>query len=136
MKSELKEKMLREAVLVKVNAYAPYSRFRVGACIALKDGTLITGVNIENASYPCGICAERSALSAVYSRGYKKKDIIAMAISADSKDFISPCGMCRQVISELVESNVTVYLMNSKDEVKEVKVRNLLPFAFELKESK
>ena len=136
MKTELKEKMLREAVLVKVNSYSPYSKFRVGACVALKNGDLVTGVNVESASYPCGICAERSALSQVYSKGYKKEDIVGMAISADSKDFISPCGMCRQVMSELMPGNTTVYLLNSKQEVKEVKVKALLPFAFDLKESK
>ena len=136
MKTELKEKMLREAVLVKVNSYSPYSKFRVGACVALKNGELISGVNVESASYPCGICAERSALSQVYSKGYKKEDIVGMAISADSKDFISPCGMCRQVMSELMPGNTTVYLLNSKQEVKEVKVKALLPFAFDLKESK
>ena len=136
MKTELKEKMLREAVLVKVNSYSPYSKFRVGACVALKNGDLVTGVNVESASYPCGICAERSALSQVYSKGYKKEDIVGMAISADSKDFISPCGMCRQVMSELMPGNTTVYLLNSKQEVKEVKVKALLPFAFDLKENK
>ena len=136
MKTELKEKMLREAVLVKVNSYSQYSKFRVGACVALKNGDLVTGVNVESASYPCGICAERSALSQVYSKGYKKEDIVGMAISADSKDFISPCGMCRQVMSELMPGNTTVYLLNSKQEVKEVKVKALLPFAFDLKESK
>ena len=133
MKTELKEKMLREAVLVKVNSYSPYSKFRVGACVALKNGELISGVNVESASYPCGICAERSALSQVYSRGYKKEDIVGMAICGDSKDFISPCGMCRQVMSELMPGNTTVYLLNSKQEVK---VKALLPFAFDLKESK
>lgn len=136
MKAELKEKMLREAVLVKVNSYSPYSKFRVGATVAMKDGTLISGVNVENGSYPCGVCAERVALSSAYSKGYRKEDIVALAISADSKDFISPCGMCRQVISELMLPNTTVYLLNSKQEVKEVKVKNLLPFAFNLKESK
>lgn len=136
MKQELKEKMLREAVLVKVNSYSPYSKFRVGACVATKSGELICGVNVESASYPCGICAERSALSGAYSKGYKKDDIVAIAISGDSKEFISPCGMCRQVISELMPSNATVYLLNSKQEVKEVKVKQLLPFAFTLKEDK
>lgn len=136
MKAELKEKMIREAVLVKVNSYSPYSKFRVGACVATKNGDLITGVNVESASYPCGICAERNALSTAYSKGYKKEDIVAIAISADSKEFISPCGMCRQVMSELMASNATAYLINSKQEVKEVKVKALLPLAFDLKESK
>jgi len=136
MRAELKEKMLREATLVKVNAYVPYSKFRVGACIVTKDGNLTCGVNIENGSYPCGICAERSALAMVYSKGYRKEDIVAMAISGDSKEFISPCGMCRQVMSELMLASTPIYLLNSKNEVKEVKVRNLLPFAFELKEKK
>ena len=136
MKAELKEKMIREAVFVKVNSYSPYSKFRVGACIAMKNGDLVTGANVESASYPCGMCAERVALGSAYSKGYKKEDIVGMAISADSKGFISPCGMCRQVMSELMPLNTTVYLLNSKQEVKEVKVRALLPLAFDLKESK
>lgn len=136
MKTELKEKMIREAVLVKVNSYSPYSKFRVGACVALKNGELITGTNIESASYPCGMCAERVALGSVYSKGYKKEDIVGMAISADSKGFISPCGMCRQVMSELMPLNTTIYLLNSKQEVKEVKLKALLPLIFELKENK
>ena len=75
-------------------------------------------------------------LTSSWSTTRPTTDIVAIAISGDSKEFISPCGMCRQVISELMPSNATVYLLNSKQEVKEVKVKQLLPFAFTLKEDK
>lgn len=132
MKSKDKEKLLRETALVRVNSYSPYSKFRVGAGALLKNGEVITGVNIENASYPCGICAERSALSGVYSKGYRKEDIIAFAISCDKKEFITPCGMCLQVMSELLDGDCPVFLLNNKSEVKELKVKKLLPYAFSL----
>ena len=130
MKTVDKERLLREVSLVKVNAYAPYSKFRVGAAVLLKNGEIIKGTNVENASYPCGICAERNALSTAYGLGYRKEDIVAMAISADTKDYISPCGMCRQVMSELLKPDTSVFLLNAKNEYKEVKVNKLLPGAF------
>ena len=136
MKSKDKERLLREAALAKVNSYSPYSKFRVGAAVLMKNGEIIVGANIENASYPCSICAERSALASVYSRGYKKEDIIAISISADTKDFITPCGMCLQVISELVDGDVPLFLLNSKNEVKEMKVKKMLPYAFSMEGSK
>ena len=136
MKSKDKERLIREVSLIKVNSYSPYSKFRVGAGVLLKNGEIITGVNIENSSYSCGICAERSAMAAVYSRGYKKEDIVAMAISGDSKEFITPCGMCLQVMSELLDSDCVIFLLNNKNEVKETKVKKLLPYAFSLEGNK
>lgn len=122
--------LLREAVLAKVNSYAPYSNFRVGAAALLKDGTIIKGCNIENASYGLSMCAERVCLYNVYSQGFGKEDIVGFAISGDTNDFISPCGACRQVMCELLNETCSVFLMNVKDEFKEVKVRKLLPFYF------
>ena len=136
MKSKDKERLLRETGLAKVNSYSPYSKFRVGAGILLKNGEVITGANIENASYPCSICAERSVLASVYSKGYKKEDIVAIAISGDTKDFITPCGMCVQVMSELMDGDCPVFLLNSKNEVKELRVKKLLPYAFSMDGSK
>ena len=122
--------LIREAVLAKVNSYSPYSKFRVGAAALLKDGTVIKGTNVENASYGLSNCAERSCLFNVYSQGYTKKDIVGFAICGDTNDFITPCGACRQVMVELLNENVSVFLINKKEEFKEVKVKKLLPYAF------
>ena len=122
--------LLREASLAKVNSYSPYSNFRVGAAILLKDGTIIRGANIENASYGLSMCAERVCVFNAYSQGYLKEDIVAMAVSGDTSDFITPCGACRQVMVELLNENCSVFLLNKKDEFKEVKVKKLLPYVF------
>ena len=132
MKSSDKEKLLREATLVKINAYAPYSKFRVGAAVLIKNSEVISGANVENASYPCGICAERNVLSTAYGKGYKKDDILALALCSDTKEFIYPCGMCCQVICELMNLDCPIFLINSKNEVRETKVRKLLPNHFSL----
>ena len=136
MKSKDKERLLREAGLAKVNSYSPYSKFRVGASVLLANGEVFSGANIESCSYPCGICAERNVLSTVYGKGFRKEDIVALAISGDTKDFITPCGMCAQVISELMDAECPIFLLNSKNEVKEIKVRKLLPYYFSLEGSK
>ena len=84
------------------NAYAPYSKFSVGAALKLKDGSIINGANIENASYGLTNCAERSALFTAFTKGYRRDDIEAIAVVANTDRPISPCGACRQVISELM----------------------------------
>jgi cytidine deaminase len=124
------KELLREAMLAKVNSYSPYSNFRVGAAVLLKDGEIISGCNVENSSYGLSMCAERVCLYNAYSKGYHKEDILGMAISGDTEDFISPCGACRQVMCELLNETCSVFLMNVKDEFKEIKVRKLLPFYF------
>lgn len=130
MKMKNQNILIREAVLAKVNSYSPYSNFRVGAAALLKDGTVIKGTNIENASYGLSNCAERSCLFSVYSQGYNKNDIVGFAISSDTDDFIYPCGACRQVMIELLNETVSVFLINKKEEIKEVKVKRLMPYAF------
>ena len=132
MKSSDKERLLREANLAKVHSYSPYSKFRVGAAILLKNSEIYIGSNVESCSYPCGICAERNVLSTVYGKGYRKEDIVAMALSSDTKDFIYPCGMCAQVIGELMDPDCNIYLINAKGEVKEIKVRKITPYQFSL----
>jgi cytidine deaminase len=76
------------------NAYAPYSKFHVGAAALLRDGRVITGVNVENASYPLGVCAERCALARAAAEGVRPGDVEAVGITA------SPCGGCRQWLAE------------------------------------
>lgn len=126
-----KEQLIKEAILARENTYSPYSNFGVGAAILLKDGKVIHGANIENASYGLSNCAERSALFQAYSLGYNKSDIIAMAITGDTRNPISPCGACRQVMNELVSKETPIYLSNLKGAYKETTVSSLLPYAFD-----
>jgi cytidine deaminase len=112
------------------NAYAPYSKFHVGAALKLKDGTVITGSNIENASFGLTNCAERSALFAAYSQGVRKEDIEGILVTGNTPQPISPCGACRQVMSELMMPNAFVLLTNLEDKEYELTVKDLLPYAF------
>lgn len=123
-----------EAKRALSRAYAPYSDFKVGAAIELKDGSFVLGANIENASYGLANCAERSALYALYSQGYQKEDIVAITIIADHQQPVSPCGACRQVMHELMPASAKIFLANLKGEVKETSTNELLPYAFVLKE--
>ena len=111
------------------NAYAPYSDFKVGACVELTDGQYITGSNVENASYGLSNCAERSAIFAAYSRGYRKADIKAMAITTHAEKLTMPCGACRQVLSELLLPDTPILIANDKEE-KILTMRELLPYSF------
>ncbi len=125
--------MEKKFVLVREaynNAYAKYSNFKVGAVVVLKDGEYIIGSNVENASFGLTNCAERSALFAAYSCGYRKEDILELVVIANTPNPVSPCGACRQVISELMEENALVTMTNLKGDVKTLKVKELLPFCF------
>ncbi len=124
-------KNVEQAKIARKKAYVPYSNFKVGAAIELKDGTYIHGANIENASYPLSNCAERSALFSLLSQGYSKEDIKSMTIVADSKHPVSPCGACRQVMHELMPKGTKIYLANLNGEIKETDPDDLLPYAFE-----
>ena len=124
------KKLLDAATLARENAYVPYSHFKVGAALLLKDGSIITGCNIENASYGLCNCAERTALFKAYSEGIKKSDIVAMSVCADTDGPVSPCGACRQVMAELLNHNTVVYLTNLKGDVIEMTVDELLPYSF------
>ena len=112
------------------NAYAPYSKFSVGAALKLKDGSIINGANIENASYGLTNCAERSALFTAFTKGYRRDDIEAIGVVANTDRAISPCGACRQVISELMPQDAQVILLSNKDEIKTYTVAQLLPYSF------
>ena len=96
----------------------------------MNDGTIIKGTNIENSSYGLAMCAERNALFSTYGSGYKQNDIKALLIVADTDGPCSPCGACRQVISELMSLEADVILTNMKNDIKVLKVKDLLPFAF------
>jgi cytidine deaminase len=104
-------------------AYAPYSRFDVGAAVLLRDGRVVTGVNVENASYPLGMCAERSALARAVAEGVRPGDVEAVAVTA------SPCGGCRQWLYEFGVERV-VFLHEGELLVR--RPAELLPDSFEL----
>lgn len=130
------QKLIELAVAAKDNSYSPYSHFRVGAALALVDGTYIQGSNIENASFGATNCAERSALFAAYSQGYKKADIIGLAVTSDMDNPVPPCCICRQVMVELVSNECPVYMIG-KNQTIETNIDGLVPFQFtddELKE--
>lgn len=116
------------------NSYSPYSKFKVGAALELKNGTFIHGTNVENSSYGLSNCAERSALFAAYSMGYTSDDFKTLTVIADSKGPISPCGACRQVIVELMNDDTKIILTNLSGDEMVLTKNELLPFAFDLDE--
>ncbi|MCE5222524.1 MAG: cytidine deaminase [Clostridium sp.] len=111
------------------NAYAPYSKYYVGACVLTKDKKYFIGANIENASYGLTNCAERNAIFQAYSNGYRKNDIEAIAIVSNGKILATPCGACRQVLVELLEKNTPIVLSNKNTE-KITNIEELLPMSF------
>jgi cytidine deaminase len=131
----MKKQLIDQAFKAMNNAYAIYSNYHVGSCVLLKDGSTFLGANIENASFGATNCAERSALYAAYSNGYRKEDIVAIAIVSNGFRIAAPCGICRQVLSELIPQDAPIYLTNGKDEI-ETTIANLLPMQFNVEDVK
>ena len=123
------QKLVDEAFIASRNAYVPYSSFRVGACLLLKNGEMIHGTNIENAAYGSAMCAERIAVFQAYCKGYRKDDIEALAIVGDCTPLISPCGACRQVLAELLDP-YTPIILGCKEYYEVTNMHELLPRAF------
>lgn len=127
-----KQSLINEAIKVRENAYAPYSKFKVGAAILMNDQTLYTGCNVENASYGLTNCAERTAIFSAVADGKSTAKIEAIAIVGDTEGPIAPCGACRQVIAEFSDENTKVYLTNLKGDIAETSIKELLPGLFSL----
>ncbi len=125
-----KEELIAKAKEARELSYSPYSNFKVGAAILTKDGRVFLGANIENSSYPLCMCAERNAIYNAMLHGCKKNDFAALALTADTDGPCSPCGACRQVISELFPKDAPIYMSNLKGDVQETNADELLPFAF------
>ncbi|PLT34664.1 cytidine deaminase [Bacillus sp. V5-8f] len=121
-------KLIEEAKKTRERAYVPYSRFAVGAALLTEDGRVYTGCNIENAAYSMTNCAERTALFKAVSEGDTKFKLLAVV--ADTKRPVPPCGACRQVISELCDRSMKIILTNLNGDIKELTVEELLPGAF------
>ncbi|MCT2534476.1 cytidine deaminase [Aquibacillus koreensis] len=124
----LNKHLIEEAKKAREQAYVPYSKFKVGAALRTTDGKIYHGCNIENAAYSMCNCAERTALFKAYSDGERTFD--TLVVVADTDNPVSPCGACRQVISELCAPEMKVVLANMKEDEYETSVADLLPGAF------
>ena len=122
--SERDAELIAAADAIASRAYAPYSQFNVGCAVLCRDGRIIEGVNVENAAYPLGICAERTAIACAVVAGYQPGDLEEIAITA------SPCGGCRQWIYEFRLDRVT--FKNAAGEIVTRTPAELLPETFEL----
>ena len=129
---EIKEKLFEQAKSVRSSAYAPYSKYKVGAAIYAKSKKIYTGCNVENISFPCGTCAEAGAIAAMIAGGDKK--IEAILILADGKNLVYPCGACLQRIAEFSDENTKIYLADTKKIHKEHLLKDLLPNNFKEEE--
>ena len=119
--------LYEEALNAARFAYAPYSHFRVGAALLAEDGSLHTGVNVENRSYGLTICAERSAVFSAVSKGRRR--FTALAIATPDSDYpVGPCGACRQVLSEFMDEDAPVYFGGKDGRRISATIGGLLPF--------
>ncbi|MFK2903353.1 cytidine deaminase [Dyella ginsengisoli] len=126
------DELLSLARAARQRAYAPYSRFQVGAVVLTRDGRRFDGCNVENAAYGLCNCAERTALFAAVAAGCRPGDFAALAVVADTPGPVSPCGACRQVMAELCDQAMPVLLGNLASQVQETTVAALLPGSFKL----
>ena len=126
-----KHELINAAIAARGRSYSPYSRFAVGAALVCEDGTVFIGANVENASYPLCMCAERNAIYNALMNGHNSDEFAALAIVAETEGPCSPCGACRQVLSELFPKEAPIYLANLDGDIKETTVSELLPFAFD-----
>ncbi len=129
MKTVTDQKLCSLAIEAKKFSYSPYSRFRVGAALLTTEGTVYQGCNIENAAYTPTNCAERTAFFKAISDG--KKSFQAIAISGDAKEYLYPCGVCRQVMIEFCDPDTfRILLVRPDGTYKEHTLSELLPGAF------
>jgi len=123
---EDRERLIHEATLARTRAYAPYSRYQVGAAILTEDGQLFSGGNVENAVYPLGLCAERVAIAAAVAAGVRR--VIALAVITANGG--TPCGACRQVLREFADVDTPVLIGTPDGAYHEMRLEDLLPESF------
>jgi len=127
IKEDQMDALFKEAQKIALKAYSPYSKFRVGAAVLCGDGTIVTGVNVENRSFGLTVCAERNTICAAVAKGHLK--FSAMAISTpDSVEPVGPCGACRQVISEFMTADTPVRFAGNGANQINTTVGELVPF--------
>lgn len=123
-----RNELIQAAIEAMGKAYAPYSKFKVGAALLTKSGKVYTGCNIENSSYGASVCAERVAIFKAVSEGEYEFDVLVVATKTNEPS--PPCGICRQVISEF-STDLPILLVNEKGRIIETNIKELLPFPFE-----
>jgi cytidine deaminase len=125
---DIRDKLIAAACAARPRAYAPYSRFTVGAALLADDGQLYTGVNVENASYGLTVCAERNAIGAMALAGGRR--VLALAVC--TANGVTPCGACRQVLNEFApeEGEVPVWIVDGAGDVRQTTLAALLPESF------
>lgn len=128
----MKEKLLN----LHKNSYSPYSNYAVSAVVVMKDGREFNGVNVENASYGAGICAERSAIVSAISAGYKKGDFKELNVMVSSGEIGWPCFICRQVIIEFFDKDAKVIAWATNGQYEEHTVEELCPYPFDSEDLK
>lgn len=141
----IKAELIRAALDVRANAYAPYSGFKVGAAVLASSGRIYKGANVENASYPCGICAERSAISHAISEGERSIKAVALAGAAADRvsdpdpegpvegrsEYCPPCGICRQFMREFADpAELQIISAKSANDYRQWTLEELLPQSF------
>ena len=124
-----KQELIREAIAARKRSYSPYSHFQVGAALLGRSGKVYTGCNIENAAYTPTNCAERTAFFKAVSEG--ERDFTGIAISGDADDYLYPCGVCRQVMSEFCKADTFQIILVKEDGTYKIfTLEELLPGAF------
>ena len=126
--ADQKTSLINAASNAMINAYAPYSKFHVGAAILADDGNIYTGCNVENAAYPIGSCAEASAISAMVMAGQSK--IVAIAVAGAGDELCTPCGGCRQRIREFAKASTPILICDESDLRHTTTLEALLPLSF------
>jgi cytidine deaminase len=121
--------LIQRATEARLDAHAPYSNFKVGAAILDSDGRVFTGCNIENSTYSLSMCAERVAIFKAVSEG--GRELVKIAIVADSEQLTPPCGCCRQMIWEFAGAETEVILANLTGEVHRFDIKELIPEPFD-----
>ncbi len=130
MRKELITRAIRAALKARKNAYAPYSRFPVGAAVVTKNGRIFTGVNVENSSFGATVCAERVALFSAVSAGERDIALLVVAAVLDGKA-VSPCGICRQVFADFTpDARVLLVNADTGKVEQETTIAALLPERF------
>jgi cytidine deaminase len=128
MRPESLEPMLDLARHALANAHAPYSHFRVGACLRAANGRLYAGCNVENASYPVGQCAEATAIGTLIAAG--DREIVDIVVLTEGPELCSPCGRCRQQLAEFARPDARVHLCGPEGVRLTTTLGELLPLAF------
>jgi cytidine deaminase len=126
---EIVEELVRRATAATQTAYAPYSKFQVGAALLTGDGRYYAGANVENRSYPMSICAERAAVAKAVTESAPGLEIVAVAVAEGSGGPCAPCGGCRQVISEFARRGAVLIYRDASGQFKRVTVEEALPDA-------